>query len=256
MDELDISGKRYISTRRAAREHGYHSDYMGQLIRGKKVAGQKVGRAWYIDEESLNAYLGKAPVPAAPLAAPASVAEIAPVAPAVEHVVAQESVVEAAPEPDMEPEATVPEPVAVPKPAAPVAQIAQENIEQPDAYASRVPLQPIAQAIHHAPYIEENETRIPIRMPMPAREETGGLRYAEDDAPSMPIISRMPQQAVPAHAPRQVSAPRQQGTFPYISLSFVGVLAILVAAFASNFVSATVVSEQGKAASIQYAIHW
>ena len=51
MDELEISGKRYISTRRAAREHGYHSDYMGQLIRGKKVAGQKVGRAWYIEED-------------------------------------------------------------------------------------------------------------------------------------------------------------------------------------------------------------
>lgn len=59
MDELEISGKRYISTRRAGKEHGYHSDYIGQLIRGNKVGGQKVGRAWYVDAESLTQYLGK-----------------------------------------------------------------------------------------------------------------------------------------------------------------------------------------------------
>jgi len=61
MDELDISGKRHLSTRRAARENGYHSDYVGQLIRSGKVAGQKIGRAWYVEEESLAAYFGKEP---------------------------------------------------------------------------------------------------------------------------------------------------------------------------------------------------
>ncbi len=59
MDELEISGKRYISTRRAGKEHKYHSDYIGQLIRGGKVKGQKVGRSWYVDEVSLATYLGK-----------------------------------------------------------------------------------------------------------------------------------------------------------------------------------------------------
>ncbi len=59
MDELEISGKRYISTRRAGKEHKYHSDYIGQLIRGGKVKGQKVGRSWYVDEASLASYLGK-----------------------------------------------------------------------------------------------------------------------------------------------------------------------------------------------------
>lgn len=59
MDELEISGKRYISTRRAAKEHKYSSDYIGQLIRGKKVIGHKVGRSWYVDEDSLADYLGK-----------------------------------------------------------------------------------------------------------------------------------------------------------------------------------------------------
>jgi hypothetical protein len=58
MDELILSGKRYISTRSAGREHGYHSDYIGQLIRSGKVHGQKVGRAWYVETSSLNAYLG------------------------------------------------------------------------------------------------------------------------------------------------------------------------------------------------------
>ena len=59
MDELEISGSRYISARRAAREHNYHSDYIGQLIRSSKVLGQKVGRSWYVEERSLLAYLDK-----------------------------------------------------------------------------------------------------------------------------------------------------------------------------------------------------
>lgn len=59
MDELKISGKRYISSRRAAKEHGYHSDYIGQLIRGGKVVGQKVGRSWYVEEASLLAYFNE-----------------------------------------------------------------------------------------------------------------------------------------------------------------------------------------------------
>ena len=54
-----ISGRRYLSSLRAAKEHGYHSDYIGQLIRANKVKGQKVGRAWYVDAESLATYFGK-----------------------------------------------------------------------------------------------------------------------------------------------------------------------------------------------------
>lgn len=57
MDELEISGKRYISARRAGKENKYTPDYIGQLIRGGKLVGQKVGRAWYVSEESLSAYL-------------------------------------------------------------------------------------------------------------------------------------------------------------------------------------------------------
>ncbi|HWB33935.1 MAG TPA: hypothetical protein VG753_01270 [Candidatus Paceibacterota bacterium] len=65
MDELEISGKRYISTRLAAKLHKYHADYIGQLIRAKKVPGQKVGRAWYVDAKALDAYLkGEVSTPA------------------------------------------------------------------------------------------------------------------------------------------------------------------------------------------------
>jgi hypothetical protein len=76
MDELEISGKRYISAKRAAKEHKYHSDYIGQLVRGGKVEGQKVGRAWYVHAESLTSYLNKETPPASvgqPYTAPAHV---------------------------------------------------------------------------------------------------------------------------------------------------------------------------------------
>ncbi len=57
MDELEISGKRYLSSKRAAKEHKYHADYIGQLIRAGKVVGTKVGRAWYVEAVSLDEYL-------------------------------------------------------------------------------------------------------------------------------------------------------------------------------------------------------
>ena len=62
MDELQISGKRFISSRRVAKENGYHTDYIGQLIRANKIKGQKVGRAWYVEAESFAKFLGQEPV--------------------------------------------------------------------------------------------------------------------------------------------------------------------------------------------------
>lgn len=53
MDELEIKGKKYISSRRAAELTGYAKDYIGQLARAGKVPGTRVGRSWYVDEESL-----------------------------------------------------------------------------------------------------------------------------------------------------------------------------------------------------------
>lgn len=57
MDSLEIDGKTYVSARKAAKEHGYVADYIGQLIRAGKLVGKKVGRAWYVDAESLDAYI-------------------------------------------------------------------------------------------------------------------------------------------------------------------------------------------------------
>lgn len=59
MDELEISGKRYVSAKRIAKENKYHPDYVGQLIRAGRVIGTKVGRAWYVDQDSFVEYLGK-----------------------------------------------------------------------------------------------------------------------------------------------------------------------------------------------------
>ncbi len=58
MDEIQISGSKYISSRRAARESGYVSDYIGQLIRSGKLKAVKIGRSWFIDEKSLKAVGG------------------------------------------------------------------------------------------------------------------------------------------------------------------------------------------------------
>jgi hypothetical protein len=57
MDELEIGGKKYLSSRKAARDNKYHTDYIGQLIRAGKIEGKKVGRAWYVEEGSLDRYL-------------------------------------------------------------------------------------------------------------------------------------------------------------------------------------------------------
>lgn len=57
MDELIFSGKKYISSKRAAQITGYAKDYVGQLARAGKVPGTRVGRAWYVDEEALLAHV-------------------------------------------------------------------------------------------------------------------------------------------------------------------------------------------------------
>ncbi len=87
MDELQISGRRYISSRRLAKENGYTADYLGQLIRGGKISGQKVGRAWYVDAESFEAYLGKE---GAPLRAETSAPAPEPVEAPAEEVIEEE----------------------------------------------------------------------------------------------------------------------------------------------------------------------
>ncbi len=55
VDEIvNIGGKDYVSSARAAQLVGYTKDYVGQLAREGKVEAQRVGRAWYISEESIR----------------------------------------------------------------------------------------------------------------------------------------------------------------------------------------------------------
>ena len=81
MDELEIQGKIYISSKRAHDLTGYAKDYVGQLARGGKLPATRVGRAWYVEQSALlaltgpvetatepearNAILGDLPVPEA-----------------------------------------------------------------------------------------------------------------------------------------------------------------------------------------------
>jgi hypothetical protein len=59
VDELEIQGKKYISSKRASELTGYAKDYVGQLARAGKVPGTRVGRAWYVEESALLSHQGQ-----------------------------------------------------------------------------------------------------------------------------------------------------------------------------------------------------
>ncbi|MDP1625231.1 MAG: tail fiber domain-containing protein [bacterium] len=56
-EHLIVDGKKYISSRKASKVYGYAQDYIGQLIRAKKIEARIVGRAWFVCEDSLKGYL-------------------------------------------------------------------------------------------------------------------------------------------------------------------------------------------------------
>ena len=47
-------GKNFLSVEKASKKIGYSQDHIGALVRGGKVAGQKIGRVWYVDFRSLR----------------------------------------------------------------------------------------------------------------------------------------------------------------------------------------------------------
>ena len=69
MEELEIQGKIYISAKRAHELTGYAKDYIGQLARAGKVAGTRVGRAWYVDQTAILAMSGEEKAVAPPITA-------------------------------------------------------------------------------------------------------------------------------------------------------------------------------------------
>ncbi len=56
MDEITIDGRAYIPVKAAAALAGYTADYVGQLCRGGKLEATRIGRAWYVDEDSIIAH--------------------------------------------------------------------------------------------------------------------------------------------------------------------------------------------------------
>ncbi len=54
--EVQLNGKLFVSTRKAAEIAGYAIDYIGQLCRGGKLETTRLGRSWYVSVDSLNAY--------------------------------------------------------------------------------------------------------------------------------------------------------------------------------------------------------
>lgn len=163
MDELEISGKRYISSRRAAKEHGYHSDYIGQLIRGGKVVGQKVGRSWYVSEESLLAYFNEEKTSAPKNVSRSSVEEKeipTAVAGVVEETAAEETVEKLIQEEiqnEIATEITAPD-ESVDEPAVVVQEIGVTNIDA----------------------IPTEEHHIALKKVVPIKRKSN-LRYIEDD---------------------------------------------------------------------------
>lgn len=61
MEELIIDDKKYVSTKRAAKETGYAKDYVGQLCREGRVPARLVGRSWYVLESAIQDHRFGAP---------------------------------------------------------------------------------------------------------------------------------------------------------------------------------------------------
>lgn len=56
MESVVFDGKEFIKASVLAEKFRYTQDYLGQLCRGKKVDARLVGRAWYINLDSLNSH--------------------------------------------------------------------------------------------------------------------------------------------------------------------------------------------------------
>lgn len=224
MDELEISGKRYISARRAAKENKYTPDYIGQLIRGQKLKGQKVGRAWYVSEESLRAYLRGEDFVGNSAPQEVAFVEEAPTLQPVEgrgpdQSVGVEEQKEIKTEPEPEPE---PEPVAIQE-----KEKQEEETEEKDEEEVSVPLIKIS-AVDSIEEIEENDEK--------PKEKEGGLRYVADDWSSMPTLEKKthveeapaPSIYIEAHE-QQIPAARSRRR-PLASVVFIGLVGAVVLA--------------------------
>jgi hypothetical protein len=290
MDELEIGGRRYISTKRAGKDHKYHSDYIGQLIRGKKVVGQKVGRAWYVDVESLEAYFNNEGATFAQVAvAPASI-------PVVKQVVKQE-VVEA---PVIAVAAKPVEPVIAPAPTPVVEKVAEpiqvNKVFEVEVAKAPEPIVAFQQTEKNNFYVKEkfepiqtsfDENKISLHIAQaqpsknveyveehaPVQREKKGLVYFSDNEPTLPPIRKRNFEVHAAPIEREVEReveqpvaviPREEKEFEYVQakkfpigrifvLTFVVVAAVAGVTYASTKMSSVVTVEDGKPAIVQFS---
>ncbi|MFZ2694032.1 MAG: helix-turn-helix domain-containing protein, partial [Minisyncoccia bacterium] len=56
VSDIFFDNKKYISVKDASTLTGYSKDYIGQLCRHKKVLSRRIGRTWYVEEESIVTY--------------------------------------------------------------------------------------------------------------------------------------------------------------------------------------------------------
>ncbi len=257
MDELQISGKRFISSRRIARENGYTSDYIGQLIRGGKIVGQKVGRAWYVDATSFDAYLGSEGADAATSPVQASVVEAEVVAaPAV-----VESQVEEKPDllPEVEEGVLVSEPiVAVEKEATVEEMLADEPEELSAEVVAEIMEVPQDSAEEHVPLriVKEEHTE----------KNSGGLRYVSEDAPSLPEMRSQKTASRIESTPEEreevveeIYTPvrmERAGRGHLAALAAAGIMIFVFSAVVSSTVSLNLEIHEGNAAATSYSLDW
>ena len=244
MDELEIAGQRYLSTRRAAKDHKYTSDYVGQLIRAGKVVGKKIGRSWYVEERSLNAYLsGESVVSEETL-------EVKP----VERLAVEETapIVEEVPTSRLDVESRDPDQnVGIEE------KEVEENVFEPVVIKNKIP---------EAHYI-------PIRTVIPEKEKPTGLRYVVDDEPALPEVKRrtavttMPvRTAVPIrnvieekeHTETteevvEIIPNKKIGVLAVVSLIVIGATTLGATALISSTLNSHIVVEQGQVASVGFA---
>jgi hypothetical protein len=261
MDELQISGKRFISSRRIAKDNGYHTDYIGQLIRGGKIKGQKVGRTWYVDEASFAAYLGEeSTVPAETVSEsepePVVVAD-APVAEVAESIVEEVpvSVVE-----EMEEENTPVE----------TEQKEEEVVEEETKIPVHIEIKK-EEIVSPVVLVSEEKKEVAVPTVIALRKTSaasGGLKYFSDDEPLLPEIahkesvSRVASDEIEGESAKEIkiqnthTTRRPRAGRIVFALAAAGAVVFVFSAVLSSAVFESINIQAGNSASVGYGVQW